>query len=94
MFYKILVMTNSYDPQFPNWEKWSEQSDFFQSVHDFFQEWKKNYSFGTDAIKNIPDLFTDIWHWIQMAFDFIPDYFVTLLTWFIIAAMVVRFVRW
>lgn len=94
MLYKLFTMTSNYDPFFPNWDKWSKQSDFFQSVHDFFQEFKKTFMFGTDSLKNIPDLFLNIWHWIQTSFSFIPDYFVTILTWFIVAVMIIRFMRW
>lgn len=82
------------DPFFPNWEHWSEQSDFFQSVHDFFQGIAHYFGTGLKSLDQIPDIFLNIWHWTSLTFSFIPDYFITLFTWFIIAVMVIRFLRW
>lgn len=82
------------DPFFPNWEHWSEQSDFFQSVHDFFQGIVHYFGTGLKSLDQIPDIFFNIWHWTSLTFSFIPDYFITLFTWFIIAVMVIRFLRW
>lgn len=82
------------DPFFSGFENWSKIDDFFQSVHDFFQGIIHFFGTGLDSLDQIPDIFLNIWHWTSLTFDFIPDYFVTLLTWFIIACIVIRFLRW
>lgn len=82
------------DPIFPNFEKWSETDDYFQRVSDFLQAFANYFGTGLKSLDKIPDIFLDIWHWASLTFSFLPDYFISILTWFLIACMIIRFLRW
>lgn len=72
----------------------TEQQDFFQRISDFIRELKGFFGTGLSNLDTIPEVFQAITEWVTMTFDFIPPYFVALFSWFIIACMLIRFLRW
>lgn len=72
----------------------TSQKDYFQRISDFIHKVCEYFETGLSNLDQIPEIMTKIHEWIHQAFSFIPQYFVVIFTWFIIAAMIVRFLRW
>ena len=70
------------------------QQDYFQRIADFIHQMKEYFETGLSNLDAIPDIIQNIQEWVHMTFDFIPQYFVVIFTWFIIASMIIRFLRW
>lgn len=71
-----------------------EQKDYFQRIADFIHTMKEYFGTGLSNLDAVPEIFQNITKWLHMTFSFIPEYFVVIFTWFIIAAMIVKFLRW
>lgn len=71
-----------------------EQQDFYQWFADFIHQMKEYFGTGLKNLDAIPDIIGDIQDWVYLTFDFLPPYFVSLFVWFIITAMIIRFLRW
>lgn len=70
------------------------QKDFYQAIADFIHQMKEFFGTGLQNLDAVPEIFQNISEWLHMTFSFIPQYFVVIFTWFIIAAMIVKFLRW
>lgn len=70
------------------------QKDFYQEIGDFIREMKEFFGTGLRNLDAVPEVFERITEWLHMCFSFIPQYFVVIFAWFIIASMIVKFLRW
>ena len=69
-------------------------ADYFKSIRDFIQIVVTYFEHGVSNLDKFPDMIRDVWEWLTSALGFLPPFFMSLLMWFIIAVMLIRFLRW